>query len=288
MAIDNRFMIKKIQSKTHLYAAYCAVTNMPLVICDEETFDDQVWLFETQELLQEFAKPHLEKKLLLRGVEYKNRDFLKFFSSLYLMGINALVYVGSAGEVRMQLEDLVRKPDYSKLAPQQRPVTNPNLVLTGLYFMQEAGRAVPQDEKENLQDLEEEFASNLVKSRYILAVEFLDGPGSMTEKLKNQQYRLPILKDKNGKVLQPAFTDPMEFEKFSKGKKLGAIAAPFAQLSRLLVKDAEGFILNPAGFHIIMPRQLLEALKDQFQQPEEGTDTGKENGAEDSSGTTEE
>ena len=273
MAIDNRFMIKKVQSKTHLYVAYCAYTNMPLVVCDPETFDDQVMIFETEPLLQEFAKTYTEKKILLKGMEYKNRDFLRFFASLYLIGINELIFTGSNGKVRIQLEDLVRRPDYSKLPPQQRPVTNPNLQLTGLYFMQEAARPVSEEEKEDLAELEEEFASNLIKSRYILAVEFLDGPGTLADKMKNRQYRLPILKDKNGKVYQPLFTDPIEFEKFSKGKKLGAIAVPFEQLSSLLVQNAEGFMLNPGGFHIVMPKQLLENLKDRFSGEPEENDT---------------
>ena len=60
MAVDNSFLIKKIQSRTKMFVAYSAITNMPLVTCDEETANDQVWIFQTKELLEEKAKEERE------------------------------------------------------------------------------------------------------------------------------------------------------------------------------------------------------------------------------------
>ena len=78
MAVDNTFLVRKIQSKEKIYAPFCVFTNSPLLVCDPVTFSDQVWLFDTEKLLQDFAAPYIqEKKLLLRGVEMKNTDFLK-------------------------------------------------------------------------------------------------------------------------------------------------------------------------------------------------------------------
>ena len=80
MTIDKSFLVKKIQKRTDMVVAYCAFTNMPLVVCDPETFNDQVWIFENEALLQEFAKSYTEKKILLKGVQYKNGQFLQFFA----------------------------------------------------------------------------------------------------------------------------------------------------------------------------------------------------------------
>lgn len=266
MAVDKSFLIKKIQKKTDMIVAYCAFTGMPLVVCDPETFNDQVWIFNKEAQLQEFAKKYTEKKILLRGVQYKNAQFLQFFSSLFTMGVNELVFVDDAGNnTAIELESLVRRPDYSKLKKEQVPITNPELQLTGMYFMQEASRPVPNEEKENLKDLEEELAANMVKGKYLVGIELNDGPESDAEKLKNKLYKLPILKNKNGDVLQPIFTDPVEFQKFAKGKNLKAIGVPFADLAKLLVKDAKGFMLNPAGYHILMPKELLVGLNKRFE-----------------------
>ena len=265
MTVDNTFMVKRIQKKESICVAYCAFTGMPFVTCDPETYNDQVWIFDTEEQLQKFAKPYLEKKILLQGIKYRNADMLKFFSSLFAVGVNELVFTEEGGEIRMGLEQLVKKPDYSKIPKQRQPVLNPNLQLTGIYFMQEASRPVPKEEKENLKELEEELSANLVKSRYIIPIELSEGEGTLQEKLKNNQYKLPIIKLKDESIFQPAFTDTIEFEKFARGKKLSAIALPFDRLRSVLTKDAKGFMLNPNGFHITLPAELLENLPKRFQ-----------------------
>ncbi len=264
MTIDKSFFVKSIQRKSEFIVAYCGYTNMPFVQCDPDTFNDQVWIFDTEDLLQEFAKPFTEKKILLRGIKYLNKDFLGFFSLLYTIGVNELVFVSETGKQMIELDELIKKPDYSNLPLEKQPIFNPELQLTGLYFMQEMSRPVPIEEKTGLQEMEEELAANLAKSRYILPVELLPGPESDADKLKNRKYRIPILKNKNEDVLQPLFTDMPELSKFNKGNQFKALVVPFGHLPRLLVKDSKGFVLNPAGFHIAMPKELLEGLAKRF------------------------
>lgn len=263
MAIDKKFLIRSIQKKENIIVAYCAYTNMPFVTCDPETFNDQVWIFDTNEQLQDFAKPYTEKKILLKGLQYPNKALLGFFSMLYTIGVNELVFVTEAGKETLELEELVRKPDYSKLPQQQQPVLNPELQLTGLYFMQEASRPIPNEEKD-LKDLEEELAANMVKAKYIVPIELLEGPESDAEKLKNRKYRLPILKNKKEEVFQPIFTDPTEMAKFNRENKFKALVMPFANLSKAVVTESKGFLLNPLGYHIAMPKELLNGLSKRF------------------------
>ncbi len=265
MAVDNRFIAKKVQEREEMVVAFSLFTGKPFVICDPETFDDEVWIFENETLLQEFAKPYTEKKIALRGIKFLNKDFLRFFSSLFTLGVNKLVFVDEAGTTKMELSELVREPDYSSLPENRRPLLNPSLQLTGMYFMQEVGRPVPNEEKEGLKDLEEELAANMFKAKYLICVELEDGPEDIATKFRERKYKIPILKDKQDNVYQPAFTDPLEFERFAKGKKLNAITIPFANLEKILAKDAKGYMLNPNGYHILMPRELLEGLSKRFQ-----------------------
>jgi hypothetical protein len=236
---------------------------MPFVVCDPETYNDQVWIFDTNEQLQEFAKPYTEKKILLKGIQYPNKAFLGFFSMLYSIGVNELVFVSEAGQETLELAELVRKPDYSNRPKEQQPIQNPELQLTGLYFMQEASRPIPNEEKD-LKDLEEELAANMVKAKYIVPIELLEGPESDDEKLKNRKYRLPILKNKKEEVFQPAFTDPMEMAKFNRENKFKALVMPFSSLSKAVISESKGFLLNPGGYHIAMPKELLEGLTKRF------------------------
>ena len=268
MTVDNSFFIKQLRKKQSFIVAYCAYTGMHLVVCDPETYNDQIWLFDTEEQLQEFARDYTERKILLRGVRFENKNFLEFFSMLFTIGVNEVVFSGSADmPVKLELTSLVNPPDYSKMKPQARPVTNPNLQLTGLYFMQEASRPVPMEEKEELRDLEEEFASNLVRARYLMPVVLSNGPGSVSDKMKRKQYQIPLVKNKTGDVMQPLFTDLTEFRKFSKGsKQMLSLNFPFAALEKILVNDAKGFMLNPAGFHILLTREVINGLPKRFPQ----------------------
>lgn len=268
MAIDNSFLIQKVRSRKDMIVLFGAATVMPYIICDPETFNDQVWIFETEEQIKEFAQPYAEKKIPLRGIRFQNEQFLGFFTSLFALGINELVFVGEGGEqTKIALEGLVRKPDYSKLPPAQRPLTNPELQLTGLYFMQELTRGVPNEQKTDLPSLDEEFSVNLARARYMVPIDLSEGEGSPVDKLKNHQYKMPVIRAKNGDTYQPLFTDVYEFEKFTQKKKMNAIILPFPMLKGLLVKETKGFMLNPNGFHVVMPLQLLEAIEKRF--PEE-------------------
>ena len=280
MSVDNTFFIKQLRKRESLIAAFCAFTGMPFVICDPESFNDQVWVFETEEQLQEFAKPYTEKKMLLQGRKILNKDFLGFFSSLYFIGINEIVYQGAGGSpVNLELSSIVNAPDFTKMKADHRPLMNANLQLTGLYFMQEASRPVPNDEKEDLAELEEEFASNLVRCRYLLPIILLNGPGSGPDKIKNRRYQVPMVRTKDGTVLQPLCSDQTELQKFAQGKKMMALTFPFAALEKALSKEAKGYMLNPAGFHALLTREVLQALPKRFpeDEPEEQAETeGKE------------
>ena len=260
MPIDNSFLIRQIRSRESMIVAYSGVTNMPFVVCDPETFNDQVWIFENEKLLQDFAKPYAERKILLRGVKYLTKDYLSFFSSLFLIDVNELVFVNEIATMKVDLDKLVQKPDYSKLPAGRVPVTNPSLQLTGLYFVQEAGRPVPAEQKE-LSDLQEELSINLVRAKYLVAVEPAPGKESIEEKLKAGKFQTVLMKTKNGDVYQPLFTDMVECNKFARKKQVVTLTLPYGALAKLLSKEAKGFVLNPAGFHFMLPRELINGLQ---------------------------
>lgn len=270
MAVDNTLIIKKLQGTEKIYAAYCAPTNMPLMVCDPETFNDQIWIFDTEEAFKAFAEAKVKEHYMMKGVCIENKDngqaYGSFFVNAYLCGANEIAFVSEGATGFIPLESIIKVPDFSSLPENKRPVSNPNLQLTGLYFMQSASRKMPEEEKTDLKDLEEEFAANVLKSRFLVPVMLKEGPGTVQEKMKNKEFGFPLIKDPNGVSYQPIFTDEIEFKKFAKdNNKLLGIGMPFAQLTSLLSKEAKGYMLNPLGYHIVLTRQLLEALPKRFQ-----------------------
>ena len=266
MAIDNHFLLKKVLQKDQLIAAFCGSTNMPFVYCDPVTYEDQVWVFSDEAGLREFAERFAGKKIPMRGVSIKKNAYPGFFASLLPMGITQVVFTENGANAAIPLDQFVKRQDLSSIPAARRPLENPALQLTALYLMQEARRQVPNEEKEDLQSLNEEFLVNLARSRFMMPVEIKNGPGTPGEKLKNGQVGFVNLNMKNGDTYRPIFSDAYEFNKFKQKKNLQSLMLPFAGLKQAMPKNVKGYILNPAGCSIVILPQLIDQVLQNFQE----------------------
>ena len=244
--------IKEIQGRENIFVAYSQTTKLPYVTCGEESFNDQAWFFTEEEAIKEFGKKKIEEKVLLMGMRYEKKDFPKMYGLLFSIGVNTIMWNDGGEQMEIDLERIVRKPDLSKVEPQKRPLINPTLQLSGIYFMQELRRPVPQEEHKNLRALEEEVIVNLRKSDFLVAMQ---RKGDEPDKIN-----IPYLKNKEGKILKPVFSDVMEFEKFAKGKKLRIAKVPFNKLPNILIEQAESLVINPMGFNLVLNRDQLKKI----------------------------
>ena len=256
--------IKALRSNPALYVAYSRATNMPFVTCDEESFNDQAWVFEREEDLKEFGKKEAESKILVAGMKYERKSFPQLYSILHSMGINAVVYQDGVGSIEVELDDIAKQQDMSKLPPEKRPLFNPTLQLSAAYFMQELRKTVPKEEKKDLRTLEEEVIANLIRSEFIIPV--------MPDPNNPKKITLAVIKTKDGKMMQPILSDVIEFSKFTRGQKMGMVKVPFEKIPEMANKAAEGFVLNPMGYNLILDpnniQKLVELKKQQQQTPE--------------------
>ena len=62
MGISKEEAIKELQTREMVYVAYSQATKLPYVKCDEESYNDQAWIFSTEEQIKEFGKQLLEDK----------------------------------------------------------------------------------------------------------------------------------------------------------------------------------------------------------------------------------
>lgn len=118
-------------------------TKMPYVVCDKETFDDEVMIYFNEEDIRREGKRLIEEKIPVQIAKVDANQMLHFYGNLYTMGVNCLMvdqYMES--ECRIQLPELVSRPGQNKPdAPEDEKKTwieNPSLHLTALYFMQGA------------------------------------------------------------------------------------------------------------------------------------------------------
>ena len=86
--------LQKLQKMEQFYLLINAGTHNPFVVCDKENFNDQVWIFEVEDDMKEAAKPYMiEQKHKLIPAKIENKGYLPFFTSLFTLGVNAVVFV---------------------------------------------------------------------------------------------------------------------------------------------------------------------------------------------------
>ena len=187
-----------------IYVLMSACTKMPYVICDEETYDDEVLVFLNEQAAKQEAVRLLQKGEPVQVVSVKNESFLAFYISLLPIGVNCLrVNKGTKIETAVQLDELIRRPGGDQLPEGQIRVENPELHLTALYFAQQFRKKREGGITEELKDLNEEMLAHFRRGKYIVAVQ-------------KEGQQIPILKEKDGQMYQPLFTDVQEFNKLTR------------------------------------------------------------------------
>ena len=269
MAIDNSFLVKKFEKFENIYVLFSQMTKLPFVECDEETFDDQVYVFTDEARTQEFAKNYTREKILLAAGKIPNAQIKGFLTGLYAIGVNALIVQDEGAPVRIELEQLAPKPDMDELIEGKIPKFNPQLQLTAIYFLQELRRPIERDleSKKQLRALEEEMAANLMRSRFIVAVDVSENGGNWKPGAKNQKVKIPFVKNKNGDIFQPCYTDFGEFQKFNaknKGARLRLSAVTYDDLPKFMAGQSKGFVVNPSGFNLTLTKEQLELMKKNY------------------------
>ena len=104
------------------------------------------------------------------GYEIYQEGLSQIYGTFYAIGVNTVVWVDGEDKIEIDLTDIAKQADMSKIEPAKRPLLNPTLELSGIYFMQELRRPVEKDQHGNLRELEEELIVNLKKSEYLVAM----------------------------------------------------------------------------------------------------------------------
>ena len=252
MGISVEEAIHELRNREEVFVAYSQATKLPYVTCDEETFNDQARIFATEEEIKEYGKQLLEDKILLMGMKYEKKDYPRLYGTLYAIGVNSVLWIDGENQIEVELERIATQRDMSQIDPSRRPLLNPSLELSGIYFMQELRRPVKAEEHKNIRELEEELIANLRKAEFLIAIN--------AEQEEDGKLHIPYLKNKEGQILQPVFSDVMEFEKFAKGKKLRLAKIPFNKLPEILINQAEAMVFNPMGFNLILNKEQFKKI----------------------------
>ncbi|MDO5136451.1 MAG: SseB family protein [Eubacteriales bacterium] len=250
-AEGTRETVKAIMTSEQIFVAYSRATKVPYVTCDPETFNDQAWLFSSEEEIKAFGQKKAQEKVLIMGMGYKKKDYRILFETLYAIGVNTVVW--NAGEERTEIElSSIIRIDVSKLEESKRPLFNPSLQLSSIYYVQEFNLPEEVKDKEKLREHYDEVLANLERSQFMVPL--------IRSEEDEKKVQIPYLKNKEGEILQPIFTDVTEFFKFSKGKKMHYRKVPFQKLPGMLMKQSKCFVLNPFGVHLMFGKDQINRI----------------------------
>lgn len=275
---------EEVKNLNEAYALFSPLTNMPYVECEEENFNDQVLLYAKKEDADAAAEDYGKKGIRVTVKELKTVEVYvpvkadqpnggkkkMYFNQvrqhlgiLPFMGVNALGYKPEGKPLQtIELTDILPEGFEKKMG--SNTLYQPNLQLTGLYLMQEARRKKEFVDMKNLQALDEEFSSNLIKSRIFIAVLPPEGH-EKDQQLNLKECRLPYLKHQNGEIFFPVFSDIWEVQKYAKNNRnLRPIQVPFQEITKFWVKDAKAYMMNPMGFSLPLTKEMIPRLLKRF------------------------
>lgn len=231
--------VKKMIGVENLFVILSTRTALPFVMCDPETFDDQVLVFDKPENVHKALEALKGENNPIDVAVIHQKDRLNFFASLCTMGVNCVVFDAySEAEERMQLDRMVKTPKGT--TPDGMPwIENPALFLTSMYFMQEIARNVKKEETPELTEMREEIVAHYSNANFII--------------IFNEKGQLPIMRFQNGDAYQPVFTDMFEATKFKVDQpfKIGVVQA--AKIPGLLSAEAKGIVINPRSVCLQLP-----------------------------------
>ena len=90
MGITEQEAIKELQTRDEIFVAYSQATKLPYVICDQESFNDQVWVFATEEEIKAFDELPYNNKVC-----FTHKKYPQYKSTYYIHGSEDEKYLKS-------------------------------------------------------------------------------------------------------------------------------------------------------------------------------------------------
>lgn len=241
-AEERQMLFEQMTSASELYTMVSRCTNRPYVVCDPETYDDEILLYFNESEIDEEIKRMKSENIPVVKEKLGNQDqqLPIFFTSLYTLGVNAILFHRGERKDRVQLNEIVRRKEQSELPEGEFRIENPELHLTMIYYMQESRRPMNQPINERFRELQEEIMSHFLKGKYLLAVR------------PDEQATTPMFKAGDNTVFQPIFTDLLEFSSFNKtqGNQFRPLLVEAERLPQALTEEAKGVIINKMGVNL--------------------------------------
>ncbi len=264
-------MLARIRNAEEIYMLYNKDTNYPFVNLG------MVDMFSKREYAELAVMYYAEqfRNLEVRAMKpMPTRDAKEapILILLYYLGLERIMLDNGFSRAMVQRSALLPPPDYSKLAPNQVPVENPQLRSKILDFFQEIRWKVNYEGRPEVARAKEDaMLKEIAAARFMVPMKY-EGmslkPGENQLKIKQDtKLMFAAVKNNEGEAFSPAFTDMPEFGRLYSDGEWAGMALPFAEVVRLAA--GKGIVINPAGENLVLNPKAVEAVLNRVKELEE-------------------
>lgn len=281
--------IDKIRNLQQAYILYSSTTRLPYVECEQGSYYDQAFFYETREDAEEAARRICENGDLVGVAELKTVEMVlpkdeklgdpvrnlmrnqvrEHLMRLPLLGLNAVFFkpAGENGEV-LELDYVLPEEVKAQLAKEKTELSG--VELTGIYFAQCLRRK--EKDMNQLREYSEEFHANLVRAELLLPV-IPDPDHADDARLDLMQCKIPyypikkVDSDETSSFLA-LFTNMDEVAAHCRRtpEKVRVVKIPFKDVPGIMRDPMIGCVIDPLSINIPVRKEdipvLVEALKD--------------------------
>lgn len=247
-------VLKSVPKLEQLYVIFSRLTHLPYIECDKETFDDEVFAFTEEDKAIARARELAAENRPSIAIKVDKKNMLRIFSEFYAYGVNAIVLAAGDDVFHVQLDEIIRRPDLSGIPEAKRPLENPQLQLSMIYYMQEVRRKVENPDRARYKELEEEMLVNVMRSKYLIPFREVEGEDG------KKGLQLIFLKINENPMI-PVFSDGAEYNRFRGEQNFKVAVTDFERMAKMkMPEQAKGFIVNPSGVGVPLPQDYMKRL----------------------------
>ncbi|MCR4672831.1 MAG: SseB family protein [Lachnospiraceae bacterium] len=263
------FFIKQLQKMNSIHTIISQRTRRPFLQWNADKNAYEVLLFTSKEDADRKAQELTEAGDLCQVQTINAKPITLWLQSLYIYGTGAICVTDSGDDIHLFLYEAVKRKNYNNIPVQKRPHESPELCLAAMVFMQEARKEEDKRDPDKVRALDHRLQEILVQSRFLVPVR-IDNTNGQT-----RTAFMLIKNEKTGENMIPAFTDSVELETFTQGKKTTAAIMTFEQMNGVLIQGQPvKFVVNINGFSLNMKHDYMQKLIDNAKKRAEAASKG--------------
>ena len=263
-------IIAELKTKDKLWIAYSPITRNHYV----EYFNGipTAYLFSEPRFCDAFAAYLNSKKIIIRPLESDQSTRVPMFSDFFRNGIEQVIVDNGQTFIVIDLLDIIKRPDFSSIPEQERPLINPSMMKCANIFFQCMNTEEPNPNAEN------NLMREIFNAKYLLPIVFGNkAPKGLSLRpisVGGAAIQLAVIRRSDGKCYIPVFTDWVELGKYDKEKLCCGNIVTFSDIETFCV-NGEFVAINPLGFNMLLDKTTVESIRKRFDTPEEKEKTDR-------------